>query len=135
MSEKSKKPHIAHGNDRHPPTLIGWIARLLSGAVLLALAISLGVQMLRPYRSTEIRVEPKWEAVRTSATGVLIPATVINRGTDPVRNLTIAFPGAAGNGVDFVVPLLGPDEEVDIVVGFESKPDRLDYRVKSYETP
>lgn len=131
----SRKSPDAAGKDKHPPTLLGWIARLLSVGILLALGITLGVEMLRPYRPTEIRVEPKWDSVRAAATGVLVPATILNRGTDPVRNLTIDFPGAADKGVDFVVPLLGPDEEVEIVVGFESKPDRLDYKVKSYETP
>ncbi len=119
---------------KHPPTMIGWVARAISGAILLALALTLGVEMLRPYRPTEIIVKPHWDAVRTEATGVLVPATIVNRGTDPVRNLTIDFPGATDGGADFVIPLLGPDEELNIAIGFDEKPDRLEYNVKSYET-
>ncbi len=137
MSETSKKVSVKKMKDKkkHPPTMIGWVARAISGVILLALAVTLGVEMLRPYRQTEIIVTPHWDAVRAEATGVLVPATIVNRGTDPVRNLTIYFPGATDDGADFVIPLLGPDEELDVAIGFDGKPDRLEYTVKSYETP
>lgn len=121
---------------KHQPTLLGWTVRLLSIGALLALFAVLVAEIAQPNRLTEIAVEPQWDEVRMADTGqVLVPARVINRGTDPIANLTVEFARDGGDPARFEIAFLGESEQREVVVGYDRRPAAISFKIVSFEAP
>lgn len=123
-------------DERCPPTALGWTVRILSVGILLAIAAALIYELMQPSGPAGITIEPKWEDVRTSeASGqVLVPVKITNTGEKTIRNLTIDFPNAP-DGASIEVELLGSQETMTAVVGYDSRPDTVDFKIKTFEQP
>lgn len=120
---------------RHPPTWIGWAARIFSLGAIGVLVALLVIELMRPARDVTLDVRPAWQEVRRGDGSVMVPVDVTNMGTGPAQDLLFELDGGVGEPVELEAALIGGGETIRYVVAFPERPEAISHRVLRYEAP
>lgn len=125
VSEDTKSPV--------PPTIVGWLVRLLSLALVIALGGYLTYMASQPEQEFALAVEADWDKAATRSGQYLVPVKVTNQANRPVRNLKLELGPGADGPIEIEIHLFGPGEETTFVAPLDAGQRLVTYKVLSYE--
>ena len=133
MNDKVKKGDQQE-DEKHPPTILGWIARVVS---LLLLALLVGVvvwKMTTEKQDIAFKSEIVADEIRQQGDGWLVPIDVTNEGSYTAHLVRLDV--TAGDTEETIeIPMVGASETVRYVLRTDTRPDSVTHEVVSYETP
>ncbi|NNC47023.1 MAG: hypothetical protein HKO13_01140 [Sphingomonas sp.] len=117
-----------------PPTALGWVARIVSIALLLILVGSIVLQIVQPERDIEFDVSVVAEDIREQNGRYLIPVDITNKSTKAAREVTLELDtGTETTEVDLT--MIGQQETITFVISAPQPVTSVDHAIVSYEAP
>lgn len=118
----------------HPPTVLGWIVRIVSLLLLLLLIGILVFEATRPEKEVRFETEPKFDEMRSQNGQFLLPVEVTNRGTRTAHTVRLVVSDGAQERV-VEIERMAQAESKTLVIAWDSPPRTVDARIESYEQP
>lgn len=129
MSENSK----SDTQETHPPTLLGWCARIVSLLLLMTLVAVIGWKMASDTKDIQFSVAVQEDEVRLQNSEYLLPIEITNEGSKTARKVDLEL-SIAGEKTSVEIDMIGASETVRKVVSSRAFPEGLEHRIVSYET-
>lgn len=135
MSEDKDQKADEHTDkeDRHPPTILGWIARLVSVGMLATLIGVIVWQIAEPDQPTTFDIVVKAEDIREQDGQFIIPVEVTNEGTQTARDVSLDLTPRGGKTVNVKMPLIGHNETIVYEIAAPTASAEVDATIVSYE--
>lgn len=132
--EPSDKRGATGDDTAHPPTLLGWLVRIVSLLLLLLLIGTLVFEATRPEREVLFEAEPRFGELRRQNGQFLLPVEVTNRGTRTAHNVRLVV---TDGGQERVVEIerMAQAETKTFVIAWDAPPRAVTARIESYEQP
>ncbi|TMM47196.1 hypothetical protein [Qipengyuania marisflavi] len=136
MTEQNKTSQPDNGDDvvTHPPTLVGWAARVFSLGLIASLVGAILYQIAAPDREVAFEVVTQISDAREVDNRFLTPIEITNTGskTAGVVKLEVLVDGKA---VEISIPMIGQQETVSYVIGSDTRVSHFQHKIISYEAP
>lgn len=133
MSDQDKDDD-QQSTEKHPPTVLGWIVRVFSLAMLALLVGIIVWKMTTETQEIAFESELVTEEVRQQGDGWLVPIDVTNKGSRTAHLLRLEV--TAGDTKEIVeIPMIGASETVRYVIRTDAQVDVVSHEIVSYETP
>lgn len=116
------------------PTMLGWIARMVSLALLLLLAGTIVYQIIQPHKDIAFNVSVKSDEIREQGGAYLIPIDVTNVGTDTARDVKLSLE-TGSETTDIEMKMIGQKETITFVVSSPDRVTSVSHEIISYEAP
>lgn len=117
-----------------PPTKLGWVARIVSVALLLVLVGSIVLQIVQPMRDIEFDVTVVEEDIREQNGRYLIPVDITNKSTKTAREVTLELDtGTETTEIDLT--MIGQQETITFVISASQPVTSVEHAIISYEAP
>lgn len=116
----------------HEPTMLGWIARVVSLAFLTLLAGIIVWQITLGEKDVAFTIEMKSDEIRYQSGQFLVPLAITNTGSRSARDVNLEI-NVGDEPIQLEIELIGQNETINFVVAANGKPDTLQHRIISYE--
>lgn len=122
------------GTDTYAPTIVGWIARIVSLALLLTIVGVIAWKASLPKEPVAFTAKIQSEDIRPNAGKFLVPVEIKNEGSETALNLVVEI-DAEGETTTLEIPMIGQKESLTFVISAERPPQAISHRIVSYEAP
>lgn len=119
---------------KRPPTVLGWIVRVVSLTILAVLVGVIVLQIAKPAEPPTFSAEVAVEDVRQDDGQWLIPVDITNEGTKTARVVTLEI-DAGGQASEVELDMIGEAETATFVVPAPGPVSTVDLKVVSFEAP
>ncbi|WP_417322386.1 hypothetical protein [Erythrobacter aureus] len=115
------------------PTLLGWIIRIASFAILAGLTVYLLFRAISIADPITLGVEAKSSEARTQNGQTLLPVEITNEGNSTIRDMELTLiAGEAERPV--TIKMLGEAESITYTIDVASASTAISYQIESYES-
>lgn len=133
MNSESKIEE-AKAEEKHPPTILGWIARVVRLALLALLVGVVGWKMVSEKKEIAFTSEVVTDEIRQQDGGWLVPVEITNEGSHTAHLVRLDVT-VAGTEETVEIPMIGASETVRYVIRTEAPATSASHEVVSYEAP
>lgn len=120
--------------ETYPPTLAGWIARIVSLSLLTCLAGVIMFNAVKPKIPVTFSAEMQTKDIRQNAGAYLVPIEITNEGSETALNVNVDI-DIAGQITQIQLPMIGQKESMTFIISAKTKPKTFTHRIVSYEAP
>lgn len=136
QQQKSDEKDQQDGGEpqKHPPTILGWIIRFVSVALLLLLSGIVIWKMSAEKKDVAFTAEVVADEVRQEGQSWLVPVDVTNDGSYTAERVRMDL--TVGDTTETVeIEMIGAKETVRYVLSTDAPADSVTHEIVSYEAP
>ncbi|WP_407876171.1 hypothetical protein [Qipengyuania nanhaisediminis] len=132
--DDSNKTNTSGDKSPVPPTIIGWVVRGLSLALIGALIVFLVYKAVGEDDRFDYEIKPLWDEAQPGPNGGhLVPIEITNKSSRAIRNWQIDVSQGGSEPVSIDMQLVGPLEKLTYVVELEQVDVPVDSVIVFYE--